>query len=82
MIARRARNLFQPQRHIRLCAKVKFHVGVYWEGVEAFLADAAPVTIRPHKPFIDGEVGLFAHGALDRIQAPFDFLLGKGDHVE
>lgn len=75
MIAGRAGNLFQPKRHIGLRAKVKLHVGMYREGVEAFLADAAPVTVGPHKPFIDSEVGLFAHGALDRIQPPFHFLL-------
>lgn len=81
MIARRAGNLFEPQRHIGLRAKIKLHVGIDRKGVEAFLADAPPVTVWPHKPFIDGEVGLFAYRALDRIQAPFYFLLCQRDHV-
>lgn len=50
------------------------------EGVEAFLADAPPVTIGSHEPFVDGEAGLFADGALDRVQAPFYFLLSDRDH--
>lgn len=76
MIARRAGNLFQPKRDIGLRPQIEFHVGMDWEGVEALLADAPPVTVRPHKPFINGEVGLFADGALDCIQSPFHFLLG------
>lgn len=51
------------------------------EGVEAFLADSPPVTIGSHEPFVDGEAGLFADGALDRIQAPLYLLLRKSDHV-
>jgi hypothetical protein len=50
------------------------------EGVEAFLADASPITVDSHEPFVDGEAGLFADGALDRVQAPFYFLLSDGDH--
>ena len=52
------------------------------EGIEALLADAPPVTIGSHEPFIDSEAGLFADGALDRVQPPFDFLLSDGDHVD
>lgn len=80
MIARCTGNLFQSKRHIGLCAKVKLHIGMNREGVEAFLADATPVAVRPHKPFIDGEVGLFTHGALDRIQSLFHFPLRQGNH--
>ncbi len=82
MIARRAGNLFQSKRHIRLCPKVELHVGVHWKGVETFPADAAPVAVRSHKSFIDGKVGLFAHGALDRIQSSLYFLLRQGDHMD
>ena len=81
MIARRAGNLFEPQRYIWLCSKIELHIGIDRKRIEALLADPPPVTVWPHKPFIDGEVGLFAHGALDRIQAPFDFLLRQGDHM-
>ena len=52
------------------------------EGVEAFLADAPPVTVGSHEPFVDREVGLFADGALDSVQATFYLLLSDGDHVE
>lgn len=81
MVARRAGNLFQPKRHIGLGAKVKFHVGMDREGVETLLADATPITVGSHEPFVDGEVGLFADGALDRVQAPFHFLLAERDHI-
>ena len=50
------------------------------KGVEAFLADAPPVAIGSHKPFVNGKAGLFANGALDRVQAPFYFLLSDRDH--
>lgn len=52
------------------------------EGVEAFLADAPPVTIGSHEPFIDCEARLFADGARDRVQPPFNFLLSNSDHVD
>jgi hypothetical protein len=45
------------------------------EGVEALLADAPPVSVWSHKPFIDAEVGLFADGTWDCVQPPFYFLL-------
>jgi len=45
------------------------------EGVKALLADAPPVSVWPHKPFIDGEVGLFADSTGDRVEPPFYFLL-------
>jgi len=82
VIAGRAGNLLESERHIGLCPKVKFHVGMHRKGVETLLADAPPVTIWPHKSFIDGEVGPFAYGALDRIQSTFYFLLRQGDHME
>jgi hypothetical protein len=52
------------------------------EGVEAFLADAPPVTVGSHEPFVNGKAGLFTDGALDRIQAPFYFLLSDSDHKD
>ena len=73
-----AGNGLQVVGNIRLRPLVKFHIGMDREGVEAFLADAPPVTVGSHEPFIDGEAGLFAHGALDRVQAPFDFLRSPG----
>ena len=82
MITGCAGNLFEAQRYIGLCAKVELHVGIDWKGVEALLADASPVTVWPHKPFINGEVGLFAHGTLNRIQSAFNFLLRDGDHMD
>ena len=75
MITRRAGNLFQAKRHVRLCPEIKLHVGMDREGVETLLADGPPVSVWPHKPFIDGEVGLFADGTGDRIQSPLYFLL-------
>ncbi len=75
MIACRAGNLFQPKRYIGLRPQIEFHVGMDREGVEALLADAPPVSVWSHKPFIDAEVGLFADGTLDCVQPPFYFLL-------
>ncbi len=51
------------------------------KGVEALLADAPPIPVGPHEPFIDPKAGLFADGTLDRVQAPFYFLLSDSDHV-
>lgn len=82
MIAGCAGNLLKPERYIGLCAKVELHVGIDWKRVEAFLADAPPVPVWSHKPFINGEVGLFADGALDCIEAPFHFLLRQGNHKD
>ncbi len=82
MVTGRARNLLQVKRHIRLCPEIKLHIGMDGEGVEAFLADAPPVTVGSHEPFVNGKTGLFADGALDRIQAPFYFLLSDGDHAD
>lgn len=50
------------------------------EGVKALLADAPPVPVWPHKPLIDGEVGLFADGTGDRVEPPFHFLLSESNH--
>ena len=80
MVAGRAGNLLQVKRHVRLCPDIKLHIGIDGEGVEAFFADAPPVTVGSHEPFVDGKAGLFADGALDRVQAPFYFLLSDSDH--
>ncbi len=80
MVAGRAGNLLQVKRHVRLCPDIKLHIGIDGEGVEAFFADAPPVTIGSHEPFVDGKAGLFADGALDRVQTPFYFLLSDSDH--
>lgn len=80
MVAGRAGNLLQVKRHVRLCSEIKLHIGMDGEGVEAFLADAPPVTVGPHESFINGKTGLFADGALDRVQTSFYFLLSDGDH--
>ena len=80
MVAGRAGNLLQVKRHVRLCPEIKLHIGIDREGVEAFLADAPPVTVGSHGPFVNGKTGLFADGALDRAQAPFYFLLSDSDH--
>lgn len=82
MVAGRAGNRLQVKRHVRLCPEIKLHIGMDREGVEAFLADAPPVTIGSHEPFIDGKAGLFADSALDRVQAPFYFLLSDSDHKD
>ena len=80
MVAGRAGNLLQVKRHVRLCPDIKLHIGIDGEGVETFFADAPPVTIGSHGPFVNGKIGLFADGALDRAQTPFYFLLSDGDH--
>jgi hypothetical protein len=80
MVAGRAGNLLQVKRHVRLCPEIKLHIGIDRERVEAFLAEASPVTVGSHEPFVDGKTGLFADGALDCVQAPFYFLLSDGDH--
>ena len=80
MVAGRAGNLLQVKRHVRLCPEIKLHIGIEGEGVEAFLADAPPVTVGSHGPFVNGKTGLFADGALDRVQTPFYFLLSDSDH--
>lgn len=82
MVAGRAGNLLQVKRHVRLCPDIKLHIGIDGEGVEAFFADAPPVTIGSHEPFVDGKAGLFADGALDRAQTPFYFLLSDSDHKD
>lgn len=61
--------------------QVELHIGVHRKGVITFLADASPIPVGSHESLIDGEAGLFADGALDRIQASFYFLLGHGDHI-
>lgn len=81
MVACRAGNLLEPKRHIGLRPQIELHVGIDRERVKAFLADASPVPVRSHKSFIDGEVGLFADGALDRVQPTFYFLLSNSHHV-
>jgi hypothetical protein len=82
MVTGRAGNLLQPERHIRLCPQIELHIGVDGKGVIAFLADAPPVTVCSHEPFVDSEAGLFADSAWDRVQATFHLLLGEGDHIE
>lgn len=82
MIARGAGDFFQPKRDIGLRPEIEFHVGMDREGVEALLADAPPISVRPHKPFIDGEVRLFADGTADCVEPSFHFLLRKSHHIE
>ena len=80
MVAGRAGNRLQVKRHVRLCPEIKLHIGMDGEGIKALLADASPVTVGSHEPFVNGKAGLFADGAVDRVQAPFYFLLSDGDH--
>ena len=80
MAAGCAGNLLQAKRHVWLCPEIKFHIGMDGEGVEAFLADAPPLTVGSHEPFIDGEVGLFADGTWDCVKPPFHFLLRESNH--
>ena len=67
MVAGCAGNLLQVKRHVRLCPEIKLHIGMDGEGVEAFLAEAPPVTVGSHEPFVNGKAGLFADGALDCV---------------
>ena len=80
MVAGCAGNRLQVKWHVRLCPEIKLHISMDGKGIKAFLADATPVTIGSHEPFVDGKAGLFADGALDRAQTPFYFLLSDGDH--
>jgi hypothetical protein len=75
MIAGRAGNLSQSKGYIRLCLQIKIHVGVDRKGVEALPADAPPFPVGPHEPFIETEARLFTDGTLNRVEAPFHFLL-------
>ena len=67
MVAGCAGNRLQVKRHVRLCPEIKLHIGMDGEGVEAFLAEAPPVTVGSHEPFVNGKAGLFADGALDCV---------------
>ena len=80
MIAGRAGDFLEPERHVGLGSEIEFHVSMNREGVETLLTETSPVTIRPHKPLVDRKARLFADGAGDRIQASFDFLLGQCNH--
>lgn len=80
MVAGCAGNRLQVKWHVRLCPEIKLHISMDGKGIKAFLADATPVTIGSHEPFVDGKAGLFADGALDRGEAPFYFLLSDSDH--
>ncbi len=80
MIARGAGDFFQPKRDIGLRPQIEFHVGMDREGVEALLADAPPLTVGSHEPFIDGEIGLFADGTGDCVEPSFYFLLRESHH--
>ena len=82
MVARGAGDFLEPEGYIGLCSEIELHVGVDRKRVEALLTEPSPVTIRPHKPFINGETRLFADGAGDRVQTSFDFLLSQRNHDE
>lgn len=82
MITSCAGNLFQTKRNVGLCPQVELHVGIDWKGVVTLFADASPVAVCSHEPFVDSKAGLFADGALDCVQATFDFLLSDGNHVD
>jgi len=55
VIAGRAGHLLEPVGDIRLCAQVELHIRVNGEAVEAFFADAPPLTIRLCKALVDSE---------------------------
>ena len=82
MIARRAGDFLESQRYIGLGPEVELHVGIDRKRVEALLAEPSPISVRSHESFINGEAGLFADGAGDCVQAPFNFLLRKRYHNE
>jgi hypothetical protein len=80
MVAGCAGNLFQPVGHVRLCAQVELHVGIYREAVKAAFADTTPIPIVLHEAFIDAEGVLLADGALDSAESRFYFLNGRTGH--
>jgi hypothetical protein len=75
MVASRAGNFFQAKRDIGLRLQIEIHVGVHREGVETFFADAAPIAVASHKPFVNAETRLFTDGTSHCAESLFYFLL-------
>ena len=82
MVAGRAGDFLEPERHIGLGSGIELHIDIDRKGIEALLAETSPVPVSSLESLVDGKAGLFADGTGDRIQALFDFLLCEGNHSE
>lgn len=67
MVAGGAGDFLEPERHVGLCPEIEFHIGIDWKRVEALLTETSPISVRSHKPFVDGKARLFADRAGDCI---------------
>ena len=80
MITGRTGDFFETVRYVWLGSEIKLHVSIDREAVEAFLADAPPLTIRLHEPLIDAKARLLADRAFRVTHPALDLLYCQCGH--